>query len=149
MALEGKVEIIWRRRNSDASVRISQPCICRNRPSGRTLRCSACALKAAVTEHLKAGRSPSTPIFAHLHKTQAAERLAVWCRAAGVSGVTWHAFRRGAASDIIAGGGTVSFLMHSGGWRSSAVLAYIMRQELGDCRTLELAHDSDSEPERA
>ena len=141
-----RVTIHWRKRkNSDKPTRMTRPCICDPARKPRSSRCGVCALRALARSHVEAGRSLDTPLFRNLHKTKASLRLRARCLIAGVAGVSWHAFRRGAASDILRKGGTVAYLMHSGGWKTAAFMTYLQRGDLEDRRTLELARDSDSD----
>ena len=139
------------RKNSPHGETISRPCICRK--GSVSLRCGYCALRALVRSHLLAkrhrgDRGLAEPILHSLKAKSARENL--WRRGArvGVPSCSWHAFRRGAASDIVNSGGTIGFLLHQGGWRSSAFLRYILRKDLDHQQTLELAArglDSDSD----
>ena len=130
---------------------ISRPCICRK--GSPSIRCGHCSLRALVDAHLHARRDRkdlglAEPILHRLKAKSAREDL--WRRGArvGVHACSWHAFRRGAASDILRSGGTIGFLMHQGGWRSSAFLRYVLRKDLDDHQALELTArglDSDSD----
>jgi len=142
-----RVTIHWRKRkNSDKPTRMTRPCICDPARTPRSSRCGVCALRALARSHVESGRSLDTPLFCNLHKTKASLRLRARCLIAGVAGVSWHAFRRGAASDILRKGGAVAYLMHSGGWKTAAFMStYLQRGDLEDRRTLELARDSDSD----
>ncbi len=44
--------------------------------------------------------------------------------------VGWHGFRRGRANDLLGEGQPISTVLRAGGWRSSAVLAYLLTDEL-------------------
>ena len=43
---------------------------------------------------------------------------------------TWHAFRRGKASDMLSAGDPISTILQAGGWRSPAILRYLVMEEL-------------------
>jgi len=43
-----------------------------------------------------------------------------------------HAFRRGMATDLVASGSPLSFILHAGGWRSSAFMRYITASGLDE-----------------
>ena len=44
--------------------------------------------------------------------------------------VAWHAFRRGAASDMLRSGSSVGDILLAGSWRSGAFLRYLRRSEV-------------------
>ena len=118
-----RATIHWRKRkNSSKHFSMTRPCICDRTGKPRSSRCGVCALRALAHSHLEAGRALDQPLFRNMSKTKASRRLRARCLKAGVAGASWHCFRRGAASDILRKGGTVAYLMHSGGWKSSAFL---------------------------
>ena len=134
------------RKNSQRGAVVSRPCICRRElPS---LRCGHCALKAIVTSHLQRGGRPQDPLLTNLATSRATRTLRRRGSSLGIERCSWHAFRRGAASDIVRSGGTIGFLMNQGGWRSGAFLKYLLCSDVEDRRTLELTAvglDSDSD----
>ena len=70
----------------------------------RMLRC--CAMIAQLDVHRRSGRSGKETIF-ETQPGAALRRLQDRCRGLGVAGVGWHAFRRGAAEDLIDEGSSV------------------------------------------
>ena len=74
---------------------------------------------------------------------------AVLLRLAGEIGLekaSWHGFRRGSATDLVARGGSLSQVLASGGWRSGAFLRYIAGDVVSRRRALELSFgESDSD----
>ena len=57
-----------------------------------------------------------------------------------------HAFRRGMASDLVASGSSLSFILHAGGWRSSAFMKYVSASGLDEREAVDFAiAESDSE----
>ena len=50
--------------------------------------------------------------------------------AAGGGVPSWHAFRRGMATDLLASGHDWGAVMLAGGWRSTAFLDYLRSREL-------------------
>ena len=64
----------------------------------------------------------------------------------GVQSCSWHAFRRGRATDMLRAGDDLSSILQMGGWRSPAILTYLARDEL-DRRAagLDLINNSASE----
>ena len=134
------------RKNSQRGAVVSRPCICR--PDVPSLRCGHCALRALVASHLRRGGRRQDPILSGLSSSGATRRLRRKGLSLGIERCSWHAFRRGAASDIIRPGGTIGFLMNQGGWRSGAFLKYLLCSDVEDRRTLELTSvglDSDSD----
>ena len=66
----------------------------------------------------------------------------------GIGRCSWHAFCRGAASDIIRSGGTIGFPMHQGGWKPAAFLKHLLASDINDRCSLQAAAaslSSDSE----
>ena len=134
------------RKNAPQGAVISRPCVCR--AGARSIRCGRCALRALARAHSASGRSSCRPMLESLKSKAALLDLRRRGESAGVTSCSWHAFRRGAASDIIRSGGTVGFLLHQGGWKSGVFLKYLLRQDIEDRRTLELTSrglDSDSD----
>ena len=110
------------RENAPGGATISRPCLCsKGHPSSR---CGVCALIAAAHSHLRRGGSKFDRIFGSLKTRRASSELRRRGLTVGIDRCSWHAFRRGAASDIIRSGGTIGFLMLQGGWRSAAFLKY-------------------------
>ena len=52
----------------------------------------------------------------------------------------WHAFRRGAASDMLRSGSSVGDILIAGSWRSGAFLRYLRRSELDTRAALDASH---------
>jgi len=134
------------RKNAPGGAIISRPCLCsKDRLSSR---CGVCALIAVVHSHLRRGGSKSDRIFGSLKSRRASSELRRRGLTVGISRCSWHAFRRGAASDIIRSGGTIGFLMHQGGWKSAAFLKYLLASDINDRCSLQSAAvglSSDSE----
>ena len=60
-------------------------------------------------------------------------RLATLKRRAAQLGLEvsgWHAFRRGAAEDLVRSGCPIGFILKAGGWKSGAFLRYISAEAL-------------------
>ena len=125
-----------RRKNSLTISTITRPCICRLK---RTKRCGVCALRAQCNRHRRKAHSPRQPLFQDCPGARSTFLLQTRCWEAGLRCSSWHSFRRGGATDILRSGGTVAFLMHSGGWRSSAFLRYLLRTDVETRCALELA----------
>ena len=134
------------RKNSPKGAVVSRPCFCRR--NLRSIRCGHCSLKAIVASHIRNGGSKRDPILSALMTSGASRRLRQRGAILGIERCSWHAFRRGAASDIMRSGGTVGFLMNQGGWRSGAFLRYFLAPDVEDRRALEVIAaglDSDSD----
>ena len=140
---EDRVAVTLRtRKNSSRPTTLTRACICSKHPR----RCGACALRALVNSRARREARPADRLLVGLRASQATETLRQRCIALGLPRSGWHAFRRGSATDIIRSGGTVAFLLHAGGWRSSAFLRYLVRQDLEDRAYLEqTANDSESD----
>ena len=87
---------------------------------------------AQLRARLASGADPLAPLFPTFSSRRFAESLRVASAALGVPDATWHALRRGHASDLIASGAPLAQVLVQGGWRSSAFLRYIVRSE-GEC----------------
>ena len=125
------------RKNAPGGAIISRPCLCsKDRLSHR---CGVCALIAVVHSHLRQGGSKSDRIFGSLKSRRASSELRRRGLTLGINRCSWHAFRRGAASDIIRSGGTIGFLMHQGGWKSAAFLKYLLASDINDRCSLQAA----------
>ena len=62
----------------------------------------------------------------------------------GLGPLGWHSFRRGAASDLLASGGTLAQVLHAGNWRSAAFLRYLRTRDVDVRAAFEVAAaDSD------
>ena len=125
------------RKNSPKGAVISRLCICgRDR---RSIRCGHCPLKAIVNSHIKGGGGEQDPILGTLMSSRALRKQRLRRRGAvlGIERCSWHAFRRGAASDIMRPGGTIGLFMSQGGWRSGAFLKYFLASDVEDRRALE------------
>ena len=60
----------------------------------------------------------------------------------------WHAFCRGTACDRLCDGDSIQSILLDGGWRSSAVLSYLITDEVGArINGVSVNEDSDSELE--
>ena len=134
------------RKNAQTGATISRPCICKK--GFPSLRCGPCALAAAARSHLAGGGSKTDSIFGGLRTRRASAELRRRGLNLGIIRCSWHAFRRGAASDIVRSGGTIGFLLNQGGWKSSTFLKYLLSSDIEDRRALESTAaglDSDSE----
>ena len=91
-------------------------------------------------------RSSTSPLLGDDWARTATQRLQTLCSALGLPRYTWHAFRRGGASDLLRRGGTVAHILLAGGWRSASFLKYLRNKDLDARAALEAAYKlSDSE----
>jgi len=68
------------------------------------------------------------------------------CLALGLPLFRWHDLRRGMAQDLFSRGGSISYILYAGGWRSGAFLRYLSRKDLNSKALLEQAlQNSDSD----
>ena len=132
------------RKNAASGDDIMRRCIC---DAQGPAMCGVCALRGAVAAHRAAGRRPTDRIFAVDAKEALAFLRAVTTAAGGLR-PTWHAFRRGYATDLLASGQDWGAVMLAGGWRSNAFLDYLRSRELTAQAAGELVFSfSDSEAE--
>ena len=122
------ITIILRRRKNQQheESRVSRDCICADQPS----LCFCCLVRHRVDE---ARTSPSQKVFPDLipHVVTASLRLrCVTLNIDMASRMGWHAFRRGRATDLMREGSPISTILQLGGWKSPAVLSYLVREEI-------------------
>ncbi|MCP3939267.1 MAG: hypothetical protein GY708_28285 [Actinomycetia bacterium] len=140
------VAVILRvRKNERSGAVIKRSCSCRLDP----VLCGACLLRTMVAEHREARRHPSVPFFEGLEPSRSLRHLKRRAHAAGVvSDVGWHGFRRGTATDVLAGGSDLAKVLCAGGWKSSAFLRYLVMSDVDHRAACEMIADgSDSEVE--
>jgi hypothetical protein len=116
-----------RRKNTCTPSVVRRRCTCKGRCEGARLVCGACALVGALRSE-RCRRRPSEPLFVLGGAASARDKLNRVARAAGVDDASWHGFRRGSASDLVASGASLSDVLAAGGWRSAAFLRYIAAQ---------------------
>ena len=117
----GIIHIMKRKSTPRPSI-IQRKCLCQGRASQRHL-CGVC-----IIEQLLATNTTRQLFHINLHK--ATTRLREHLFAARPAGTTagwpihasWHAFRRGAASDALRGGESIGSNLAAPGWKSSAIL---------------------------
>jgi len=103
-----------------------------------TLLCGVCALRAQVREHRAAGRGPTELLFPEVSGPGGAAAFRRTCSQLNLA-PAWHAFRRGAASDLLRRGAPLSAVLAGGGWRSAAFLRYLSRADIDERVALEQA----------
>ena len=136
--------VLRKRKNEPHGAAIARSCVCR---AQGPLLCGTCALKAQVTEARARGLHAGAAIFP-VSLQKAMQLIRSWAAAAGVEAPTWHAFRRGMASDMLAQGSSVAQILVAGGWRSSAFLRYLVRTDVdleAACSFALNASDSEAE----
>ena len=89
--------------------------------------CGPCSLRAAVADSV----ARHDPVDARIFGEEAHLRTAFrrYCSELGLT-AGWHAFRRGAASDMLRSGSSVGDILLAGSWRSGAFLRYLRRSEV-------------------
>ena len=142
VSLPGSVTISYeRRKNSPEGAELTRQCSCK---SSRTL-CGVCALQAQIREHRAKGLGDSSPLFP-VSASVGLKRIREACKTLGFPQISWHAFRRGAARDMLEKGCSLAQVLLAGGWRSSAFLKYLSRRDVDARMALELSFaNSDSE----
>ena len=123
------VRITWRvRKNAPGGDSAERTCSCGPSPESRLL-CGPCALLGQIAEVATSGSPPAAPLFPGLAGNAG---LAAFRRVAAAVALrpAWHAFRRGMAQDMLAGGHPLGEILLAGGWRSGAFLRYLTRFDL-------------------
>ncbi len=100
--------------------------------------CGVRALRGQVRDHRNAGLSVRTPLF-DVTASVALASVRDACLANSLPKVGWHAFRRGAARDMLNSGCSLAQILEAGGWRSAAFLRYLSRRDIDARVALELA----------
>ena len=129
------------RKNAPHGDTVARKCVC----SLRQL-CGPCALRALVQSHQRARPRHGAPILGASWARSALRRLQDLCLELELPRVSWHAFRRGGASEMLRSGSTVAQILTAGGWRSAAVLRYLRTRDIDSRAALEVAYlasDSD------
>ena len=118
-------------------------CRCGRNPS---LLCGPCALSAAAREAASQGRPADAPLFSIGSIENARKTLIGLAAACGLGKASWHGFRRGSASDLVASGSSLAQVLEAGGWRSAAFISYLSAHASAEGTGLEFAFlDSDSD----
>ena len=99
-----------------------------------------CQLRAAVAASVRRGDSESARIFPP--ESFLRPRFRQYCAEAQLR-AGWHAFRRGAASDMLRHGSFVSDILLAGSWRSGAFLRYLRRSDVDTRASLHSAGAGD------
>ena len=99
-----------------------------------------CQLRAAVAASVRRGDSESARIFPP--ESFLRPRFRQYCAEAQLR-AGWHAFRRGAASDILRHGSSVIDILLAGSWRSGAFLRYLRRSDVHTRASLHTASVGD------
>ena len=132
------------RKNAPGGAKLIRWCSCSESVEDKML-CGVCALRAQVREHRAAGKGPRELLFPEVSGPGGAGVFKKLATAANVA-PAWHAFRRGAASDMLRKGAPLSAILAGGGWRSAAFLKYLAQAEVDERVALEQAFAlSDSE----
>jgi len=132
------------RKNAPGGAKLVRVCSCSEVPETRML-CGVCALAAHIREHRSAGRGPTELLFPDVSGPGGTKAFRELTTEVGLS-AAWHAFRRGAASDMLRDGAPLSAILAGGGWRSAAFLRYLSQAEIDERVALEQAFAlSDSE----
>ena len=123
------VRITWhRRKNEPSGHSMERSCTCGPSPSS-SLLCGPCALLGQLADARKAGHHPASPLFPRLQGNRGREAFRAITATVGVR-PEWHAFRRGMALDMLAGGSPLGEILLAGGWRSGAFLRYLTRFDI-------------------
>ena len=127
------------RKNAPGGDSITRPCVCAYRRP-----CGSCALAALCSRQNRRGILPAQPLFPSSCTAAMTTALRLRASRIGLGPVGWHSFRRGAASDLLASGGTLAQVLHAGNWRSAAFLRYLRTRDVDTRAAFEAAAaDSD------
>ena len=138
-----KVEVTLRtRKNSPSGAVLRRACLCKESPD---VLCGSCALGAQVRHHVRTGRGGRDRLF-ELDPGRCLALLREVCSRLRLPSPSWHAFRRGMASDMLASGSSLSAILRAGGWRSAAFLRYLRSQDLDEREALDFTL-ANSDPE--
>ena len=121
------LSIILRKRKNTSQVSTHmRSCCC---ASEGPVLCGVCALYRY--RHI-AKPGHQNHIFSIRSSQAMTRRLLAAASRAGIPAhqVSWHGFRRGKASDMLAGGTAISTILAAGGWKSPAILRYLVAEEL-------------------
>ena len=115
------------RKNDPQGASVKRSCSCHAGPQQKAA-CGVCALNRRLAmeprHQLRAFDSNHTARLRRLR--EACSRLVIQPGRP----VGWHGFRRGRANDLLGEGHSISTILRAGGWRSSAILAYLLTDEL-------------------
>ena len=130
------------RKNTNDPSTLIRPCVCH---AGAGDVCGVCSFAALIERQAGSARAS---IFS-VRPQQLTADLRRRCSSIGVRSerpVGWHSFRRGRASDMFPQGSPISSILQAGGWKSPAVLRYLVMSEI-DARMMGMAavDDSDSD----
>ena len=105
---------------------VARTCVCK---SQGPILCGPCSLRAQIMENRPASRDPSLPVF-DLDQRRSIDDLRRWAAAVGAERPSWHAMRRGMATDMLKSGSSVAQIVTAGGWRSTAFIRYFLREDI-------------------
>jgi hypothetical protein len=115
-----------KRKNASDPSEILRECICTG--DSRRPTCGPCALRLLTAE------CPAHhPLLINQPAHQLLALLRQHCSLANIPAtlpVGWHGFRKGRANDLLAAGTPISTILTAGGWKSPAVLSYLLTDEL-------------------
>ena len=140
--------ILESRKNVRGESRVKRLCCC----SHSRAACGPCALHGAMRDAIAqygdrhtAGRAKLLDLGS---KSRARSVLCGLATSVGLDKVSWHGFRRGSATDLVASGSSLTQVLFAGAWRSAAFLRYISTEAIGKRQALDLSfNESDSEHE--
>ena len=115
-----------KRKNASEPTEILRECQCTN--GTRHATCGPCALRLLADEC-----QAQSPTFVNLPAHRLLALLRNHYILAGLPAtlpVGWHGFRKGRANDLLAIGTPISTILSAGGWKSPAVLSYLLTDEL-------------------
>ena len=114
------------RKNARCVTEILRKCVCASQ--GKML-CAVCYLRVQVAWHKKLRRGPAERLFQIDLKAALSFLRSATLSCEGAK-PTWHSFRRGYATDLLASGRDWGAVMLAGGWASNSFLDYLRSREL-------------------
>ena len=135
-----------RRKNVRGVSQVRRKCCC----SYSRAICGPCALWGAARGTLTkfgtreaAGRVRLLRLGSTSHARTVLREMA---SSVDIARASWHGFRRGSATDLVANGSSLTQVLAAGAWKSAAFLRYISSQAIGQRQALDFSFaDSDSE----
>ena len=145
---KGAILHLESRKNVRGESHVERRCCCQSSRAA----CGPCALRGAASDLLaKSGTRQAAGQQRLLDLGSASKARAILgqlAEAVGIEKASWHGFRRGSATDLVAKGASLAQVLSSGAWKSAAFLKYISAQALGRRQALDFSfNESDSDRE--
>ena len=145
---DDRASIVLRTRKADPQgATVSRNCVCEKQGK---LICGVCCLLVQRVYHIELGRGPREPLFQLDHRDTLQKIRRACASDGGHAWFTWHYLRRGMATDLLRSGTDLANMVTAGGWKSSAFLGYLLKDEIDEYASCDAVFaDSDSEDDKA